>query len=97
LWLGARQQFVQIERGIFRAVFDAESDFGIAESGLRGGAIGSSKTTTQNIFDFLAQFGARAVQMTRNAGLMFFEQAADFGEGFFFGVVIAEALSFLGR
>jgi len=53
-------------------------------------AVGRS-TRAQIFFDFRAQFLAGAIEISGDAGFVFAEETADFGEGFFAGVVQLEA------
>src|SRR6266850_7417958 len=90
----ARQQFIQVDGSVFRAVFETKGDFRIAQPSLHRGAIRRAKTAAKDCFHGAAQVAPHAVQVTRDAGLMLSEQAANLCEGFLFGVVETKPFPF---
>lgn len=86
------KEFVEIERGVFRSVLNAESDLRIVEARSGGETtICGSLPGTQQIFHGGAQFLTDSFEVARNAGFVFTDGTTDFGEGAVFGVVKLEA------
>ena len=91
-----REDLIEIERGVFGSVFEAERDLVVGESGLRIRSIlGLKLAGAQRGFDGSAQFAADAIETARDAGFMLAEFAADVRERLLVGVVEAEAAEVL--
>ena len=65
---------------------------GVAEGGLGGETVGSGAAGAENFFDGAAESETDAIEIARDAGFVLGELTADFGKGFLFGVIKAEAL-----
>ena len=87
-----RKERVDVDGRVFRGVLKAESDFGIAEARLSGGAIGDGKTGTEQGFDFFAKDAANAIEVAGDAGFVFAQSAANGGESVILEVVGTKAL-----
>ena len=88
-WL---ENLIEIERGVFGGVFEAEGDLLVAESGLRIRSIlGLKLAGAQSGLDRGAEFAADAIEIARDAGFVLAEFAADVREGLLVGVIKAEA------
>ena len=68
----------------------------VAEAGLGGETIYSGTAVAKRFFDGPAESKADAIEVTRDAGFMFGELAANFGEGLLLRIVEAQAL-FIAR
>ena len=91
------ENLIEIERGVFGGVFEAERDLLVAESGLRIRSIlGLKLAGAQCGLDGSAEFAANAIKIARDAGFVFAEFAADVRESLLVGVVKAEAAEVLG-
>jgi hypothetical protein len=65
---------------------------GVAEGAFGRETVGGRAACAENFFDGTTECEADAIEIARDAGLVFRELTADFCEGLLFGVVEAEAL-----
>jgi hypothetical protein len=93
---GLGEEFVEIDGSVFGSVLEAESDLLIAEAGLRREAVDGGAAFTQSGFDLAAKVATNAIEIAGDAGFMFAESAADFGEGLLLGIVEAETIAIAG-
>jgi hypothetical protein len=89
-----REDFVEIQRSVFGGVFEAERDLIVGKRGLRIRSIlGLKLAGAQGGLDRGAEFAADAIEIARDAGLVFAEFPADVCEGLLVGVMEAQALA----
>jgi hypothetical protein len=89
-----REDFVEIQRSVFGGVFEAERDLIVGKRGLRIRSIlGLKLAGAQGGLDRGSEFAADAIEIARDAGLVFAEFPADVCEGLLVGVMEAQALA----
>lgn len=88
----ALEEIFEVEGRVRGSVFETESDLGVAEAAVGGEAVNGGTTIAKSFFDGAAKGETHAVQIARDAGLVFAELLADFGEGLPFGVIEAQTL-----
>ena len=88
-----RKEFVEIDGSVFGSVLKAQSDLLFAEAGLQREAVHGGAAPAQRRFDIATKIAADAVEIAGDAGLVFTEGAADFGESLLLGVVKAKPLT----
>ena len=93
---GALEQLIEIEGSVRGSVLKTERDLRVAEAGIGGETIYSGTAVAKRFFDGAAESEADAIEVSRNAGLVLGELAANFGEGLLLRIVEAQAL-FIAR
>ncbi len=69
---------------------------GVAEAEFGGKAVGGGTAFAEGLFDGAAKSETNAIEVARDAGFVFGELSADFGEGLLLGVVEAQSLFIAG-